>query len=245
MVTKSRLTIGVLVLAALAISFRALIAFAAQSVADTQQKIGLVKQAIAENQQRLHQYQWFETTQLTVNGDAKPPNQSLCSYGPDGKVQKVPMGDSQSQNAQASGRRGRVKEHIVEKKKGEMQDYMQQVKSLLALYVPPSSQRIQQAYQSGNVSLGKTAGAGVAQLIFKNYAQPGDQMALSFDTTAKKVQRLNVQTYMGNPKDTVTLAVQFASLPDGTNYVQQSVLDASAKKLQVTTTNSNYQKLAQ
>jgi hypothetical protein len=33
-----------------------------------------------------------------------------------------------------------------------------------------------------------------------------------------------------------------ASLPDGTNYAQQTVLDATAKKLQVTTTNSNYQK---
>ena len=34
-----------------------------------------------------------------------------------------------------------------------------------------------------------------------------------------------------------------ASLPDGTNYVQQTVLDATAKKLRVTTTNSNYQRL--
>jgi hypothetical protein len=34
--------------------------------------------------------------------------------------------------------------------------------------------------------------------------------------------------------------VQFASLPDGTNYAQQSVLGATAKQLQVTTTNSNY-----
>jgi hypothetical protein len=51
---------------------------------------------------------------------------------------------------------------------------------------------------------------------------------------------------MDDPKDTVTLAVQMASLPDGTNYAQQTVLDATAKKLQVTTTNSNYQpKVAQ
>jgi hypothetical protein len=42
----------------------------------------------------------------------------------------------------------------------------------------------------------------------------------------------------------VTLQVQMASLPDGTNYTQQTILDATAKKLQVTTTNSNYQKLA-
>jgi hypothetical protein len=47
---------------------------------------------------------------------------------------------------------------------------------------------------------------------------------------------------MDDPKDRVTLTVQMASLPDGTNYAQQTVLDATAKKLQVTTTNSNYQK---
>jgi hypothetical protein len=53
-----------------------------------------------------------------------------------------------------------------------------------------------------------------------------------------------VDTYLDDPNDTVSLAVQFASLPDSTNYVQQSVLNATAKKLQVTTTSSNYQMLS-
>ena len=68
-------------------------------------------------------------------------------------------------------------------------------------------------------------------------------MTLSFDTATKKVSSLKVNTYLDDPKDVVTLAVQMASLPDGTNYVQQSVLDATAKQLQVTTTNSNYQRI--
>jgi hypothetical protein len=34
-----------------------------------------------------------------------------------------------------------------------------------------------------------------------------------------------------------------ASLPDGANYAQQTILNASAKQLVVTTTNSNYRKL--
>lgn len=34
-----------------------------------------------------------------------------------------------------------------------------------------------------------------------------------------------------------------ASLPDGTNYVQQTVLNATAKQLVVTTTSFNYQNL--
>jgi hypothetical protein len=41
----------------------------------------------------------------------------------------------------------------------------------------------------------------------------------------------------------VTLQVHMGSLPDGTNYVEQTVLNATAKQLVVTTTNSNYQKL--
>jgi hypothetical protein len=34
-----------------------------------------------------------------------------------------------------------------------------------------------------------------------------------------------------------------ASLPDGTNFVQRTVLNASAKQLVVTTSNSNYQRM--
>jgi hypothetical protein len=39
--------------------------------------------------------------------------------------------------------------------------------------------------------------------------------------------------------------VQFASLPDGTNYAAQTVLNAPSKQISVTTTNTNYSKLAQ
>ena len=68
-------------------------------------------------------------------------------------------------------------------------------------------------------------------------------MTLSFDTETKKVSSLNVNTYLEDPKDVVTLAVTMGSLPDGTNYVQQTILDATAKQLQVKTTNSNYQRI--
>ncbi len=68
-------------------------------------------------------------------------------------------------------------------------------------------------------------------------------MTLTFNTAAKKIVALKVNTYMDDPKDTVILNVQFANLPDSTNYVQQSVLNATAKKLVVTTTSSNYQKM--
>ncbi len=209
--------------------------------ADLQQKVAALKQSAAENQKRLHQYQWVETTQVALKGEQKSSSQKLCSYGPNGQVQKVPIGEPQQQ--QQIGRQGRLKERVVEKKKEEMQDYMQDVKSVISLYVPPNPQKIQAAFQAHNVSI--VPGGGAVQLVFKNYAQPGDQMTITFEPAAKKIQSLNVNTYMGQAKDVVTLAVQFASLPDGTNYAQQTVLDATAKQIQVTTTNSQYSKLGQ
>ena len=201
------------------------------------QKIAAVKQSVAENQQKLHQYQWTETTQLTLKGEPKPPKTSVCRYGPDGKVEKTPMGEPASPS---SGRR--LKQKVVEKKKEEMEGYMGQVKTLLAEYVPPDPQKMEQAFKAGNASLNPNPGAQTVALVFRNYAQPGDQMTLSFSTATRKVTSLNVNTYMDDPKDVVTLGVQMGSLPDGTNYAQRTVLDATAKKLQVTTTNSNYER---
>jgi hypothetical protein len=206
----------------------------AQADGGMQEKVAALKQSVAQNQQRLHQYQWLENTQLTLNGDAKPPSQNICRYGPDGTVQKTQIS---APPPPPSG--GRFKQRIIEKKKGEMQDYMGQVKTLLALYVPPNPQHMQEAFQAGNVSINPSPGS--TNIVFKNYAQSGDQMTISFNTETKKISTINVNTYMDNPQDVVTLAIQFASLPDSTNYVQQSILNATAKKLVVTTTNSNYQ----
>jgi hypothetical protein len=203
---------------------------------ELQQKLAAVKQVIALNKQSLQQYQWTETTQLNLNGDAKPPTQNLCQYGPGGQVQKTPIGPPPEQ---PSG--GRLKQRVIEKKKAEMQDYMGDVKGLLSMYVPPDPQKMEQAYQAGKASINPQG--SLVNLVFRDYAQPGDQMTLTFDTAASKVISLSVNTYMGQEKDAVTLQVQMATLPDGTNYVQQTVLNATAKKLVVTTTSSNYQKM--
>jgi len=204
--------------------------------AELQEKLAAVKQAAAENKQKLRQYQWTETTQLTLKGDAKPPTKNLCQYGPDGKVQKTAIGPPPEQ---PSG--GKMKQKVVEKKKAEMKDYMQDVKAVLGMYVPPDPQKMQAAFQAGKVSLNPAGGA--VNLIFADYAQPNDKMTITFDTASKKITGLNINTYMGEEKDAVTLQVQMGSLPDGTNYEQQTVLNATAKQLVVTTTNSNYQKL--
>jgi hypothetical protein len=203
---------------------------------EIQEKLAAVKKAAAENKQRIHQYQWIETTQLTLKGDAKPPTKNSCRYGPDGKAQKTPIGPPPQQ---PSG--GRAKQKLIEKKKAEMKDYIQDVKAVLGMYVPPDPQKMQAAFQAGKIALNPADGA--VNLVFTDYAQPGDKMTLTFDTETKKIAGLNIDTYMGQEKDAVTLKVVMALLPDGTSYEQQSVLGATAKQLLVTTTNSDYQKL--
>jgi hypothetical protein len=204
--------------------------------ADLQQKLAAAKQAAAENKQKLRQYEWTETTQLTLKGDAKPQSQNLCQYGPSGQVQKTPIGPPPQQ---PSG--GRVKQRVIAKKKAEMTDYMDDVKGLLSMYVPPDPQNMEQAFHAGKVSFNPAG--GVVNLIFSDYAEPGDRMTLVFNPAIKKIVSLSVNTYMGQAKDAVTLQVQMAGLPDGTSYPQQTILNASAKQLVVTTTNSNYQRL--
>src|SRR5271154_361409 len=203
---------------------------------EMQQKLAEVKQAAALNQQALHLYQWTETTQLTLKGDPKPATQKLCQYGPDGQVQKTPIG---APPPPPSG--GRLKKRVVANKTADITDYMDQVKDLLTMYVPPDPQKMDQAFQAGKASLNPNG--GLVNLVFRDYSLPGDQMTLTFDTAAMKIISLSVYTYMGDSKDAVTLQVQMASLPDGTNYTQQTILNASAKQLVVTTTNANYQKL--
>jgi hypothetical protein len=237
---QKKLATGILILSAmLTVPAFAQMASGGAGPAELQEKLAALKQAAAQNKQRLQQYQWVETTQVTYKGEAKPPKQDLCRYDPNGQIQKVPIG--QQQQPQDSGRRGRLKEHVVEKKTQELEDYMQQVKSVISLYVPPDPQRMQKAFQAHNVSI--VPGGGVAQLVFKNYAQPGDQMTISFDPAAKKIQSLDVNSYVGDPKGTIALTAQFAGLPDGTNYVSQTVLNAQAKQITVTTTNAQYSKL--
>ena len=234
-VTGHAVSIGKCSMVLFALAFVAGLPAVAQNV-ELEQKLAAVKQAAAENKQRLQQYQWTETTQLTLKGDPKPSSEKLCQYGPDGQVQKTPIGPPPQQ---PSG--GRLKQRVIEKKKGELQEYMEEVKGVLSMYVPPEGQRMQQAYQSGNLALNPAG--GVLNLIFRNYAQPGDQMTLTFDPSAKKTTALSVNTYMGDAKDAVTLQAQMATLPDGPNFTQRTVLNATAKNLVVTTTNSAYQKL--
>lgn len=202
-----------------------------------QQKLETIKASTTENQRKLHQYTWTETSRVTLNGEAKPPKEFNCSYGPDGKVQKTPIGAAM---ADPSGGGGRLRQRIVEKKTQEMKDYMQQVGQVIALYMPPKSDKMQESFRQKKVSLDRSE--GLVNFVFKDYALPGDSMTIAFDTAAKKIHTLNVHSYLDTPQNPVDLQVEFSTLPDGTNYPLRTTLNAPAKKISVENTNTNYRK---
>lgn len=200
------------------------------------QKLATVKQVAAENKQKLHQYGWLETTQISVKGEQKSARRNSCRYDSDGRVQKTPLGPPPE-----APEGGPLKKKIVEKKQEEMKDYLDDVKDVLEMYVPADPERMQEAYRAGNVAFNPVPGA--MNLVFSNYAKPEDKLTLAFDPATKKITSLNIDTYMGKTKDKITVQVEMSVLPDGTSYAQQIILDVSSKKLTVVTTNSNYQKL--
>jgi hypothetical protein len=207
----------------------------AQAV-DLQQRFAAMKQAAVLNKQGLSQYQWTEITQVAVKGDPKPDVQDLCRYGPDGQVQKTLVTPPPPP---PSG--GGMKQKIIEKKTAEIKEYMAKVQALMSLYLPPDPQKMEQVAQAGKMAL-SPAGDDVS-IIFTDYAQRGDRMAIFFDPVANKLISINIKTYLGEAKDVVTMKVSMHRLPDGLDYVYETNLDATAKQFVTTTTSLNFQKL--
>jgi hypothetical protein len=206
---------------------------------ELQQRVADVKQAAARNKQALMSYSWNEVVTISLKGEQKKQEHFQVRLGPDGKPQKTSL-DPPDQTAAPSG--GRLRQHVVAKKKEEYQDYAEQMKALAQQYVPPAGDLLQKAYTQGNVTLGPAGGApNPVQLVIHNYLKPQDSMTLVFDKTQKALISIQIASYMNDPKDAVNLTVQFSRLPDGINHVASLVIDGVSKQLNIATQNSNYQ----
>jgi hypothetical protein len=206
---------------------------------ELQQKLAAVKESVARNQAALRQYTWTEHTDILLKGEVKSAKDNICRYGPDGQVQKTPLGAPQAKKEM----RG-VRKRVVEKKVNELTDYMERASALIHRYMPPSPQQMQSVFQAGNAAVAQ-AGPGGIELQFKDYVKPGDSLVFSFDSATKAIRKIAVKSYLDDAKDAVTLDVIFQNLPDGTNYTSATTLNAPAKQVQVKVTNVNYQKAAQ
>ena len=206
---------------------------------ELQERVAEVKQASAQSKQQLAQYTWTEQVNISLKGELKKTQHYQVRNGPDGKPVKTSL-DPPPPPEEG----GRLKKHIVEKKKEEYKDYAEQMKTLAQQYVPPDKDLIQHAYAQGKIMIGPVAGIpNQIQLVIKNYVKPGDSMTLVFDKTAHQIVGVKIASYMDDPKDAMTLDVQFSKLPDGTNHVSSVAMNGTSKELNIATLNSNYQHL--
>jgi hypothetical protein len=206
---------------------------------ELQQRVAEVKESSAKNKQALAAYSWNETVTISLKGEQKKQEHFQVRLGPDSKPQKTSL-DPPAEAAAPSG--GRVKQHVVAKKKEEYKDYADKMKALAQQYVPPDKDLLQQAYAQGNVTLGPATGnPNELQLVIRNYLKPQDSMTLVFDKARKALLQVKIASYMDDPKDVMNLTVTFTSLPDGTNHVSNMVIDGVSKQLNVAIQNSNYQ----
>jgi hypothetical protein len=143
----------------------------------------------------------------------------------------------------SGGRQHGLVHHMKEKKGEEYKEYGQQIAALAHQYAQPDPERLQQAFAQGNLLLGSAGVPGEVKMVIRNYLKPNDQVTLIFNSQAKVVQSLQIQTYLNDPTDAVTIAAQFSQLPDGTNHVSSMETNGVSKELLVTTENSNYQKI--
>jgi hypothetical protein len=230
-------------LALLAVFAATIISSAIQARAQNpqlQERIAEIKQAAAANKQALAQYTWQEQETISVKGDVKKTELYQVSIGPDGKQIKNELSD---QSAQPSGRKHGLKHRAIEHATGEYEQYGQQIAALAKEYAKPDPEKLQQAYQQGNVSLQSGGDSGTASLVIKNYIKPGDSVTLVFNRQQRAIQSIQVSTYLSDPSDAVTLSAQFAKLPDGTNHVASMQVNGVKKQLTVSTQNANYQKV--
>jgi hypothetical protein len=202
-----------------------------------QQRLAAVNESVTRNQAELRQYTWTEQIQVSFGNEVRKTEESLCHYGPDGRVQRTPAA-SPAQGRASRGMIGRIEERA----KDQVVDFLEQAKTLIHSYFPPSAQLMEKSFGRGNASIGQT-GPGTVELQFDNYLKPGDSLAFDFQPAGRRMQRLNVNTYMDTPLEPIALEVVFDSLPDGTNCPVTEVLSIPSRRLRVTVQNSNYQKL--
>jgi hypothetical protein len=205
-----------------------------------QQQVAQLKESMAKNKQALAQYTWVETVTISLKGQEKKQQHFQVQNGPDGKPQKTSLDSPPAAQPESSGRGGRLKQRVVEKKKEEYEDYAEQMKALAQQYVPPDKDLIQAAYAKGNISM--VPGPGGLKLVIHNYVKPGDSMTLTIDKEQKQLESIQIASYMDGPSDGTNLTVRFDRLPDGTNHVSSTTVEGVSKQLTVATQNANYQK---
>jgi len=204
-----------------------------------QDRVAAVKTSLKSSMATLRQYEWIETTVVSLKGEEKSSKENRCYYGADGKVQKVPVASApEGDGKKPRGLRGKV----VENKKEDMSESMKEAIALVKEYVPPQPERIQAAKDAGKVTVSPPDAQGKVRMVINDYLKAGDSLAIDLDAASNHLAGLTVASYTDKEKHGVGLKVGFQALADGTMYAASIALDVKEEDLTVAIKNSGYRK---
>jgi len=201
--------------------------------------VAAIKQSLQHSAAALRQFQWVETTAISLKGEEKSRTQSSCYYGTNGKIQKTPIGAPASDSKRSRGLKGKV----VENKKEDVSDSAQEAVALVKQYVPPDPSRIEAAKDSGRLSVTPPDASGRAVLVIKDYLKAGDSLTIEVNAAKDVISSLSVATFTDSAKDAVAMKVSWGSFADGTIYPATIHLDVAAQSLAVVIDNGGYEKI--
>jgi hypothetical protein len=214
------------------------IALAQDPQLSLQDRVAALKTTFGASQAKLRQYEWIETTVVSLNGEEKSRKQQRCYYGADGVLQKV-LVDASPPPPTKPGLRGR----IIANKTAQLTEYMQNAVILVKSYVPPEPARIQASKDAGKVTIQMLDPGKRAQVNVHDYQKPGDNLAIMIDLANNAVTGVGVTSYLDAATDVVTLDAKMGRLSDGTIYASDITLNGAAKNLTVAVQNTGYRKI--
>ncbi|MBI4889455.1 MAG: hypothetical protein HY821_02445 [Acidobacteria bacterium] len=203
-------------------------------------EVTAVRQEVARSLAQLNNYKWIEHTEVYIKGDLKSKKDMECMYDEKGVVSKSPIVNGKKQKPEEDA--NALSNRPLVRKKADTEDYIERAVSMIHSYVPPKPDQMNFMLTNNYAYLGKSAG-GQSEIRFKKYLVEGDSVVYTYDAKTKVLKQIGILSNLGNAKDKVTMEAAFQQLPDGTNHMATMVLKAPAKKIEIRTTNSSYQKL--
>jgi hypothetical protein len=185
----------------------------------------------------LRDYEWIETTAVSMKGEEKSRTQAQCYYGVDGKVQKVPVGAAAAEK-NPRGLRGKISEN----KKEDISDSVKEAVALVKQYVPPDPKLIDAAKAAGRLSLVPPDSQGNVKVVIKDYLKAGDSLTLGANAATDRIGGVTVATFTDKAKNGVGLNVIYGAFPDGTVFPAQIGLEVKEENLKIDIQNSGYKK---
>ena len=216
------------------------IAVAQPDAPDTKQKFA---QAQKENAAAMHRFTWKSRTELKLKGESKKVKVEQVRYGADGQLQKITLEESSpAPEEQKRGRRGgRLKQKVIENKKEEFADLMQQLVVVAQSYghIPPV--QLQAFLKNAQFSMGKGTYEGTIQITGMGALNPQDSMNIWIDKQTLMMRRIEISTLLDQKP--VQMTSEYIQMTNGPNFQSRATLEYPAKQIQVTVANFDQQQL--